>query len=86
MTPESITHRELRNESGRILRAVAEGESFVVTNNGVGVARIVPLEASAAREARSKAGTRRRFRDIEPCDIDHPESAAEVLDYLRGDR
>lgn len=82
----SITHRELRNESGRILRAVAEGESFVVTNNGVGVARIVPLEPSTAREVRSSSSMRKRFTDIEPYDVDHPESTSEVLDYLRGDR
>lgn len=86
MTAETITHRELRNESGRILRAVAEGESFVVTNNGVGVARLTPLETSTAREGRRTSSPRRRFKDIEPCDIDHSESTAEVLDYLRGDR
>jgi len=82
----SISHRELRNDSGRILRAVAEGESFVITNNGVGVARITPLDAAVARQARSSPGTRTRFRDLEPCDVDDPESVSEVLDYLRGDR
>lgn len=29
---------------------------------------------------------RGRFADIEPLEIDHPESSKEVLDYLRGDR
>ena len=29
---------------------------------------------------------RRRFADIEPIEIDHPESSQEILDYLRGDR
>ena len=30
----SITQRELRNESGEIMRALDRGESFVVTRNG----------------------------------------------------
>lgn len=29
---------------------------------------------------------RRRFADIEPIEVDHPESSQEILDYLRGDR
>lgn len=37
-----ITQRELRNESGRIMRAVDGGETFVVTRNGVPVADLVP--------------------------------------------
>lgn len=41
---ESISHRELRNESGRILRAVAAGESFTITNNGEPVAMLVPVD------------------------------------------
>jgi prevent-host-death family protein len=32
----SVSHREMRNEIGRILRAVAAGESVLVTNNGAG--------------------------------------------------
>ena len=34
----------LRNESGRVLRAVEAGETFVVTNAGVPVGRLVPLD------------------------------------------
>jgi hypothetical protein len=30
-----ITQRELRNESGRIMRALDKGEAFTVTRNGV---------------------------------------------------
>lgn len=44
---ESLSQRELRNESGRVLRAVAEGQSFILTNNRVPVGRIVPLDAPA---------------------------------------
>ena len=38
-----ITQRELRNESGEIMRRVDEGETFVVTRNGVPVAELAPL-------------------------------------------
>lgn len=38
-----ITQRELRNESGEIMRALDKGESFVVTRNGVPVGELIPL-------------------------------------------
>lgn len=49
-----ITQRELRNDSGGILRAVEGGAQYVVTRNGTPVARLVPLRRRtfvAAREA-----------------------------------
>ncbi len=39
----SITQRELRNDSGEIMRALDRGESFVVTRNGVPVGELVPV-------------------------------------------
>jgi antitoxin (DNA-binding transcriptional repressor) of toxin-antitoxin stability system len=38
-----ITQRELRNDSGRIMRALDEGRAFIVTRNGVPVGELVPL-------------------------------------------
>lgn len=38
-----ITQRELRNESGEIMRALGRGETFVVTRNGVPVGELTPL-------------------------------------------
>ncbi|MEA3075268.1 MAG: hypothetical protein QOF60_176 [Actinomycetota bacterium] len=38
-----ITQRELRNESGDIMRRLDEGETFVVTRNGVPVGELMPL-------------------------------------------
>jgi prevent-host-death family protein len=38
-----ITQRELRNDSGEIMRRLDEGESFVVTRNGVPVGELAPL-------------------------------------------
>ncbi|MFN8111850.1 MAG: type II toxin-antitoxin system prevent-host-death family antitoxin [Solirubrobacterales bacterium] len=38
-----ITQRELRNESGEIMRALDAGEDFVVTRNGTPVASLLPF-------------------------------------------
>lgn len=38
-----LTQRELRNESGKVMRQLDEGQSFVVTRNGVPVAELTPL-------------------------------------------
>jgi antitoxin (DNA-binding transcriptional repressor) of toxin-antitoxin stability system len=40
---EQISQRELRNDSGRIMRALAEGSSFVITRNGVPIGELQPL-------------------------------------------
>jgi antitoxin (DNA-binding transcriptional repressor) of toxin-antitoxin stability system len=40
---QPITQRELRNESGRIMRALDRGKSFIVTRNGVAVGELIPL-------------------------------------------
>jgi prevent-host-death family protein len=48
-----ITQRELRNESGKIMRALDRGESFVVTRRGVPVGDLTPVRPRRAvdREA-----------------------------------
>ena len=38
-----ITQRELRNQSGEIMRELDEGETFIVTRNGVPVGELTPL-------------------------------------------
>jgi len=64
-----ITQRELRNESGKIMRALDRGESFVVTRNGVPVGELlpvrrqfVPVEAVVAAFRGAPAIAFRRFR------------------------
>lgn len=47
---DRISQRELRNESGRILRAVETGEEFVITNRGRPVARLIGFEEGAERQ------------------------------------
>jgi prevent-host-death family protein len=59
---ESITQRELRNASGEIMRRLDQGESFIVTRNGVPVGELTPLRrrrfvAAAAAVAIFKAAS-----------------------------
>jgi prevent-host-death family protein len=50
---KDLTQRELRNESGEIMRALDAGESFVVTRRGVPVGDLTPIRRKrfVAREA-----------------------------------
>ena len=41
--PKTIAQRELRNDNAKVIEAVAAGESFVVTRNGVPVAELRPI-------------------------------------------
>ena len=40
----SITQRELRNDSGAILREVQSGQSLIVTRNGTPIAELRPIQ------------------------------------------
>lgn len=83
-----ITHREMRNNSGEILRRVAAGESIEVTNNGRVAAVLVPprrdtLEDLVARgEVRPARAPISTLASIEP--VDSPVSTKEILDDLKG--
>jgi len=44
----SVNQRELRNDSGEIMRAVEAGETFLVTRNGVPMAELRPLRRRSA--------------------------------------
>jgi len=65
-----INQRELRNESGEIMRAVDRGESFVVTRNGKEVGELTPVrgrqfvsaEAATAAFAGAPRVDAQRFR------------------------
>lgn len=39
-----LTQRQLRNESGEVMRSLDQGEQFVVTRSGVPVGRLLPIE------------------------------------------
>lgn len=80
-----IAHRDLRNRSSEILRAVQAGETFEVTNHGTVVAVIGPpgkdpLEGLSYREPTNDAP----FSEIRS--VHRDESTADVLTELRGER
>jgi prevent-host-death family protein len=54
-----ITQRELRNDSGRIMRALDKGQSFTVTRNGVPVGELVPVRPRMFVAAESVAAAYR---------------------------
>jgi prevent-host-death family protein len=62
---EQISQRELRNDSGRIMRALDEGESFVITRNGTPVGELVPLRRHRFVAASTVVAM---FRDAPPID------------------
>jgi antitoxin (DNA-binding transcriptional repressor) of toxin-antitoxin stability system len=40
---DEITQRQLRNDSGEIMRGLDRGQTFVVTRNGVPVGELTPM-------------------------------------------
>lgn len=40
----TIAQRELRNDNAKVIEAVAAGESFVITRNGIPVAELRPIQ------------------------------------------
>ena len=61
-----ISQRELRNDSGRIMRALDRGEVFTVTRNGVPVGELVPVRARAFVPAEAVAAAYRRAPRLAP--------------------
>jgi prevent-host-death family protein len=82
---ETVSHRELRNRSGEVLRAVEAGESFTITNGGVPVARLVPV-SDPTPDLRCVRPVRRRggFSELPRVAID--ETVQPALDALRDER
>ena len=62
----TISQRELRNNSGEILRALDRGDDFVVTRNGVPVGELRP----ARRRFVSRDVLLEAFRNAPPIDAD----------------
>ncbi|WP_420833614.1 type II toxin-antitoxin system Phd/YefM family antitoxin [Salinibacterium metalliresistens] len=85
---ETVTHREMRNRSGEILRRVEAGETVRVSNNGHPAALIVPvggdpldglIARGEARPARTGASALAAIiRGVSPV------SSRELLEDSRG--
>ena len=79
---QTIAHRELRNDSSRILREVQNGASFKITNHGEAIAMLIPINDERPQLARSSR--RGQFSDLVGVRLDRPSQ--EILDELRGER
>ncbi|MGF4045362.1 type II toxin-antitoxin system Phd/YefM family antitoxin [Paenarthrobacter nitroguajacolicus] len=86
----TIPHRELRNQSSKILERVKNGEVIDVTNNGEVAATLIPPSASPF-ERLLQAGSVRPASET-PVDftilprISSDITTADILADLRGDR
>jgi prevent-host-death family protein len=80
----TITHRQLRNESGAVLRDVEAGESLLISNNGSVVARLSPASEMEPELPVTRPATARGFDDV-PL-YDRPGNVLDALSDLRGDR
>lgn len=79
--------RELNQQTGRVLRRVAAGESLVVTDHGRPVAMLVPLPESKLDQlviAGQATVGESTLRPVAPVKL--PRSTAEILAELNDDR
>lgn len=87
MALQQVTHRQLRNESRRILHEVELGGSFVITNNGRPVALLRPLDPDPFLGLRHQPRVPdAKFADIRPEAGLAEESALTSLMIMRGER
>ncbi len=80
---ERLAHRDLRNRSAEILRDVAAGASYEITNHGEVVALLTP-PASDGRLRVRRATVHLPFADIRR--VRRAESTQSALDDLRAER
>lgn len=86
----TIPHRELRNNSSKILQRVKNGETIDVTNNGEVAATLIPPSASPFERLLLSGHVRPAdqgavdYRAIPRIKSD--AGTAEILADLRGDR
>lgn len=86
-TLETLSQRELRNESGRVLRAVARGESFILTNGGVVVGKIVPIDAPMPTLTITRPAIRiGGWQDLDIEVKEHATPLSDVMEELRQER
>jgi len=82
---ERIAHRDLRNNSSSILRRVAAGESFEITNHGEVIAVLSPQSRRVGGLAVAKEATRHGgWSTLAKRPLSRPSNA--ILDELREER
>lgn len=84
----TVSQREMRNNSGELLRRVAAGESVLVTNNGVPAAVLVPAAADARARliaaGRLKVGAGLTLDNLPPPRV-VAQPTRQLLDEDRGE-
>ena len=84
----TVTHREMRNSSGEILRAVAAGETVQVTNNGQVAAVISPPAGGSLERLVAQGQARLARRPVADLTTIHrrktTRTSAELLEDSRG--
>lgn len=82
---DTIGQRELRNDSGAIMRRVEQGESFVVTRNGRPVADLVPHARAEEAPVRTLRELQKIFRALPAVDPARWRADRARADELLGD-
>jgi prevent-host-death family protein len=82
--PETIPQRQLRNDSGEIMRRVEAGESFVITRNGKPVADLVP-HASEPKRRKTLREFQEDVRKLPPIDVEQWYRDRDADDLIFGD-
>ncbi|MBM7470891.1 type II toxin-antitoxin system Phd/YefM family antitoxin [Subtercola frigoramans] len=82
---KTIAHRELRNDSAVVLRAVQAGETFEITNNGEVVAILSAPNSEALRGVAHRSPlSHGLFADLPRAATE--QTVRQLLDELRDDR
>lgn len=86
----TISHRELRNNSSEVLRKVAAGEIIEITNHGVVAAVLVPPSLTSFERLIAAGKVRQPGeRSVDLRHIHRTKShltTAEIISDVRGDR
>lgn len=87
---ETVSHREMRNNSGEILRRVEAGETIRVTNNGHVAAVLSPPTASVIDDLINTGQARAALRSaasLKEIARSHSSiSTGKMLEDLKGER
>jgi antitoxin (DNA-binding transcriptional repressor) of toxin-antitoxin stability system len=71
-----ISQRELRNDSGEIMRGLDRGESYLVTRNGVAVGELIPLRRRRFVPVEAAAAA---FKDAPRIDFNRLRSELDLM-------
>jgi len=81
---DTISQRELRNDSAEVMRRVEHGHTYTVTRRGVPVAKLSPVTDDS--DLRCVQPARRRVVYSETARVASTISSEELMTELRDDR